>query len=37
MAWKALLIWIQSRQQFVWEVDFGDVDISQAVIDDEEF
>jgi|688.fasta_scaffold1071486_1 hypothetical protein len=36
-AWIALLIWIQSRQQFVKEVDFRHVDISQVVIDDEEF
>ena len=37
MACKALIfLWIQSRQEFVGEVDFGEVDVSHWEIQDEE-
>lgn len=35
MACKSLLLWIQSRQQFVGEVDFGGVDVFAPKMDDE--
>lgn len=37
MACKALIfLWMQSRQEFVGEVDFGEVDVSHWKIQDEE-
>jgi hypothetical protein len=29
MAFKSIFLWIQSRQQFVGEVDFGDVSMNE--------
>jgi hypothetical protein len=36
MACNPLILWIQSRQQFVGEVEFGEVYVSYVKIDDDE-